>query len=111
MTKKISALALVLAFAGHAYADPPPQQIAFPPVVGPQPAPVTPSNPFPVEEQGGQGVDGSIRIALPIDASDRNPGVTAFWWLACEVLLPCDQPTLANEKPYRPLKAWRRIAG
>jgi hypothetical protein len=62
MTKKISALALVLGLAGPAYADPPAQQIEFPPVVGRPPALVTPSNPFPVEEQGGQGVDGSIRI-------------------------------------------------
>jgi hypothetical protein len=62
MTHKISALALVLALAGPAYADPPAQQIAFPPVVGQPPALVAPTNPFPVEEQGGQGVDGSIRI-------------------------------------------------
>jgi hypothetical protein len=62
MTKKISVLALVLALTGPAYADPPAQQIEFPPVAGQSPALVTPSNPFPVEEQGGQGVDGSIRI-------------------------------------------------
>lgn len=59
MIHKISVLALAVALSGPAYADPPPQQIAFPPNVGQNPAPVTPSNPFPVEEQAGQGVDGS----------------------------------------------------
>jgi hypothetical protein len=68
MTHKISVLAILLglALSTPTYAAQP-QQIEFPPVADQRPALVTPSNPFPVEEQGGVGINGSTPVENGID--------------------------------------------